>query len=124
MSRRLSPLEIDAYSGVLDRTEAARSRVIRVPPVPGKFVAITLGRYVLVTPGHAARDGRSVLLAHELVHVEQWQRLGPLRFLYRYLGSYLGGLRRGLAPFEAYRAIPLEAEARDRAAQWQRSQGM
>ncbi len=118
MARRLSPLEIDAYAGVVDRSRVTETKVVNVPKVPGRFIGITLGRYVFVTPGHDNGDGTSQLLAHELVHVEQWKRLGAARFLRSYLGSYLGGLRSGLSPLEAYAAIPLEREARERAASW------
>lgn len=52
------------------------------------------------------------LLGHELVHVRQWSDLGPVSFSRNYVGSYLAGRRRGLSHDEAYRAIPLEVEAR------------
>jgi hypothetical protein len=52
------------------------------------------------------------LIIHELAHVEQWRRLGPLRFMYSYLGGYLTGRRSGLGHRRAYLAIPLEEWAR------------
>ena len=58
-----------------------------------------------------------LLIEHELVHVEQYKRLGLMRFLWRYLGEYLGGRSRGMTHDLAYRAISLEQEARDLAAQ-------
>ena len=55
------------------------------------------------------------LLRHELVHVEQWKRLGVAGFLIRYVGSYLRGRLRGYGHRAAYLRIPLEAEAEWRA---------
>lgn len=51
------------------------------------------------------------LLRHELVHVRQWQQLGTIGFLVRYLGAYLRGRLRGYGHWGAYRRIPLEVEA-------------
>lgn len=53
-----------------------------------------------------------VLLAHEAEHVRQWQELGRWGFLRAYLGAYVRGRRAGLGHQGAYRAIPLEREAR------------
>lgn len=57
------------------------------------------------------RSGR--LLAHELMHIEQWRRLGAFRHITQYLGDYVKGRWRRLGHWEAYRAIRLEVEARD-----------
>jgi hypothetical protein len=54
---------------------------------------------------------RAALIAHELVHVRQWQELGPIRFLVGYAGDYLRGRLAGLGHHAAYRRIALEAEA-------------
>ena len=52
------------------------------------------------------------LIVHELAHIEQWRRLGPLGWGRSYLGDYLRGRRRGLGHREAYLGIGLEEEAR------------
>jgi hypothetical protein len=57
------------------------------------------------------RLGRSII--HELTHIDQWRRLGLIGWAREYLGGYRRGRRRGLSRHEAYRAIPLEVEARD-----------
>ena len=80
---------------------------------------LTLGRWVflsMATWGELETGSRRarVLLAHELVHVKQYRRLGWMRFLSRYLGEYFAGRRRGLPHRQAYRAISLEREARER----------
>lgn len=77
-------------------------------PVPPGADAITLGRLICVRRS-AATDDR--LMRHELVHVEQWRRLGAVRFLAAYLGAYLGWRVRGYPHWAAYRRIPLEIEA-------------
>lgn len=53
------------------------------------------------------------LLAHEAVHVEQWRRLGPVRFLAVYVSDYLRGRLTGLPHSVAYRSISLEREAEE-----------
>jgi hypothetical protein len=81
-------------------------------PVPPGASAITIGRLVVVRE-RAAADPR--LLRHELVHVEQWDRLGTLGFLRRYLGAYLWWRAHAHGHWDAYRRIPLEVEAEWRA---------
>jgi hypothetical protein len=81
-------------------------------PVPPGSAAITLGRVIIVRE-RAADDPH--LLRHELVHVEQWQRLGVPRFLQQYLGSYVRSRLQGLGHRSAYLRIPLEVEAEERA---------
>lgn len=93
----------------VDAVDTARARVVVVPVLMPGIVAITLGRYVLVRRGWE----RSVaLIGHELVHVEQWRRLGTVRFALEYLGAYLRSRRAGLGHRDAYQAIPFEQEAR------------
>jgi hypothetical protein len=70
---------------------------------------MTLGRFVLVRRGHEHDVG---LIAHELVHVEQWREHGVCRFLVDYLRGYVRGRAAGLGHWAAYRAIPFEQEAR------------
>jgi hypothetical protein len=77
-------------------------------PVPPGASAITLGARISVRRGAA---GNERLLRHELVHVEQWRRLGVAGFLTRYLGAYLRWRLHGHSHWSAYRRIPLEIEA-------------
>lgn len=90
--------------------DVARARIVDVPWLTPGVAAMTLGPLILLRRGHA---GDEALLAHELVHVRQWRELGAPRFLWRYLGAYLAGRAAGLGHDAAYRAIPLEVEARD-----------
>jgi hypothetical protein len=70
---------------------------------------MTLGRVILLRRDHL---GDEALMVHEMVHVRQWEELGVPRFLWRYLSAYAMGRLRGLSHHAAYRAIPLEEEAR------------
>jgi len=73
---------------------------------------MTLGRLVLVRPEVLASERRDAVIAHELEHVDQWARFGVPGFLARYLGAYLRSRLGGASHGEAYRAIPLEVDAR------------
>jgi hypothetical protein len=75
-------------------------------------VAVPWAVYVL--PRHLDRPAGDLgrLIVHELTHVDQWRRLGLLRWARAYLGDYLRGRRRGMSHDEAYRQIGLEVEAR------------
>lgn len=70
--------------------------------------AITLGDHVWFRVAERRRD--RPLLAHELVHVAQYRRIGRLRFLGRYLLDLVK--HRGYS-----RSLPLEAPAYERAEQ-------
>ena len=107
---RLSP-EAQVRFAHVDAVDTARVRVVVVPVLTPGIVAMTLGRWILVRRGHETDVG---LLAHELVHVEQWRVHGAVGFLRTYLGDYLRARRAGLGHWAAYRAIAFEAEARVR----------
>ncbi len=90
---------------------------------------ITFGRSIYVSPRWVKRtgDGRLIvskhLLAHELVHVFQYQTEGPVRFVSKYAVDFLRGLKRSRgwnsrAWFEAYSSIPHEIEARKYASEF------
>jgi hypothetical protein len=109
---RLSAPARAAFTHV-ERRDRDRARVVVVPVLTPGVLGMTLGRWILVRRGHERDAG---LLAHELVHVEQWRRLGTARFLARYLGDYVRRRAAGAGHQAAYRAIPFEVEARDRVA--------
>ena len=108
--RRLTA-EVRAAFTHVPAVDVERVRLIVVPVLTPGIVAITVGRFVFLRRGHEADHG---LIAHELVHVQQWREFGAPRFLVRYLGAYIRGRARGLGHWDAYRAIPFEAEARTR----------
>ncbi len=68
--------------------------------------------YVRAEALNADPAGLGPLIVHELVHVHQWLQSRTLRFLWRYVTGYVGGRLTGLSHLDAYRAIPLEVEAR------------
>jgi Domain of unknown function (DUF4157) len=63
------------------------------------------------------------LLAHELVHVRQYHRLGAAAFLGYYVGEYLRGRLAGASHAEAYRAISFEREAEAAASDFRNEAG-
>ena len=114
--RRLTPQEIASYD-LVSPEHARRARVQRVPLLTPGVDGMTFGRLILLRRDDD-RSGRRVLIAHELVHVEQYAKLGAARFLWRYLREYLANLVRLRNHRRAYLAISLEAEARAEAARW------
>src|SRR4051794_38583454 len=91
--------------------DVERARIVVVPLLTPGVLAMTLGRYVLVRRGH---ETNIELIAHELVHVQQWREQGRYGFLRAYLGDYVRGRRSGLGHWDAYRAIDAERDARER----------
>jgi hypothetical protein len=109
-ARRLSPEAVRAFTHV-PTVDVERARVLVVPVLTPGVAAMTLGRWILVRRGSDRDVG---LLAHELVHVQQWREHGAIPFLARYLFDYLRGRLRGEPHWAAYAAIAFEAEARER----------
>ena len=68
---------------------------------------ITIGSLVIVRRGHTS----PYLLRHEVVHVRQWRRFGPVGFLARYVGAYVVWRVRRKGHHGAYLRIPMEIEA-------------
>jgi hypothetical protein len=74
-------------------------------------IAITLGRRIYVREAMASASFER-LLRHELAHVRQVQRLGLIRFLWRYMAEFLRNWVRLRNASAAYAAISFEIEAR------------
>lgn len=92
-----------------------------------KINGITFGRRILISPKLTTRSkdlrlcAPKDLIAHELAHVLQYQKLGFVRFFYTYLKAYFQALQKkekwdAAARAEAYLEIPHEVEARQLAA--------
>ena len=118
--RRLSEQELDRYT-LVPRWVARRAILVRVPLLPPGAVGLTSGRMIFLRRDEPD-DGRSTLIAHELVHVRQFTEMGRLYFLVRYLGAYARNLVRLRSHRRAYLAIPEEREAYARAAAWYSAQ--
>ena len=114
--RRLTPQEIAGYDLVPVET-ARRARVQKVPLLTPGVDGMTVGRIILLRRDDD-RSGRRTLLAHELVHAEQYAELGAPTFLWRYLREYFANLVRLRNHRRAYLAISLEAAARAEAERW------
>jgi len=80
-------------------------------------IALPWGVYVRPAVMERLRSGseplrNARLIMHELVHVEQWRRLGGARLIGRYSADYVRGLVKTRSHWEAYRGVRTEVEAR------------
>jgi hypothetical protein len=107
-AHRLSP-EAQAQFTHVPEVDRDRARIVIVPFLTPGVVAMTVDRWIFVRRG---REHDVDLIAHELVHVEQWRVQGAIRFLARYFGEYVRYRRRGMRHWAAYAAISFEEEAR------------
>ncbi len=93
---------------------------VRHATVPVRFVSSRLlgGYSGLAAPWgvyisrQVPEESVSQVLDHELVHIDQWRRLGRLRFVARYGCEYVTARLNGARHTEAYLQISLEQEAR------------
>jgi hypothetical protein len=125
---RSTGVDPDGLRKVLPHVDPAAVRVKVASPLFRRFwakgiaaVSLPFGVYVqpavmdrLRIGAEPERSGR--LLVHELVHIDQWRRLGPIRHIAQYLGDYLRGRWHRKGHWESYLAIRLEVEAREIAA--------
>lgn len=76
---------------------------------------VTHWKWIFVDPRLMRGDRKQLarLVIHELVHVRQFEQLGYLTFLTRYIWDYLIGRWGGKDRRQAYMDIAAEAEARD-----------
>jgi hypothetical protein len=122
----VNPKVLLAASGISPETVTSTLDVnleqIAIRPAPswlatlwGETIsAMTVGSTIYIRSNVLAADPSALgpLIVHELVHVQQWAELGVVRFLWQYVTGYLRGRLTGLAHEDAYRAIPIETEAR------------
>ncbi|HEX5736323.1 MAG TPA: DUF4157 domain-containing protein [Blastocatellia bacterium] len=91
--------------------------------------AYTSGNKIYFAPGQY--DPNSVngvgRIAHEIAHTLQYSQYGKVRFRVKYLRYFFKNKRKRLCDDEAYRAIPFEKEAYEKAAnvkKYLQSEGM
>lgn len=103
-ARALTPAEREHAAALLPGLALDRVRVVEHAslPIGRAFAAITLGHTIYVRGRLAERSAG--LLAHELAHVRQFERLGWRGMFADYGALWLA---------HGYRAHPLEAEARE-----------
>jgi len=117
VGRRLNLTELSSYD-VLPDEILKNVKVIKMPRISKTFTGITLGKYIFLSK-KLEYDGKSLLIAHELVHVRQWHELGVIGFLWKYLSEFFKGLVKEKNWMKAYNKISLEQEAQLIANLWQ-----
>lgn len=120
-------VDLDTLALVLPRVDPRTTRIWTAPwwfrlLWGRRIAAVAMFWGIYVRPDVAQRfaEGReprrnALLIVHELTHIEQWRRLGPVRHSVQYLTDYARSLLSGHSPHDAYRAIRLELEARQTA---------
>lgn len=114
--RALNEVELAAYD-IIPTALARQVLIVNIPFMPGRFEAITLGT-IIATTRELPDDGTSELLAHELVHVGQWEDDGKVRFALDYVSQFAKGFASLRSWNQAYLRIGAEVEAREHAADW------
>jgi hypothetical protein len=108
---------MDLPAGLTRTIEESRARVCIGYPwwlrpfLMRDVIAITLGRRIYVRQAMVS-GAFERLLRHELAHVRQVDRLGLMRFLWRYLIEFARNWLRLRNSGAAYAAISFEIEAR------------
>lgn len=116
LARQLEGPELNAYSHI-STVLTNKVRIVKVPWLPNGADGLTLANMILVKKFVEPDDFRE-LIAHELVHVRQWQEYGVIGFLFRYVRDYFKGLKKHRNHYQAYLDIPFEIEARAEATDW------
>ena len=99
-----------------------RARLHFVQWVPGGRSGFTFGRHIWVRRDKYVsirNPALRSLVAHELVHVQQFKRQGVIRFSYRYVSEYLKNRFDGEDHKTAYLNISAEKEARVLQKKWE-----
>jgi len=117
--RPLNDVELDSYD-LIDRDLAEKVRLFKIFYIPGGFDGICLVNSIFLTRPVPA-DGESMLLAHELIHVRQWNQRGVLGYLSWYLRGFGTNLRQERRWKPAYNIIEAELEAKREARAWYQS---
>jgi hypothetical protein len=120
---RVAGIDPDDLNRLMPHVDPASVRVRVASPLFRRvwakgIVAVALPNGVFVDPGvmERFRSGKELgrggrLVVHELMHIEQWRRLGAVRHVAQYIGDYLRNRFRGNNHWDSYRAIRLEVEA-------------
>lgn len=114
--RRFSEEEVALFDEVSQQS-VRRARIVYSRVMPPGAAGVTFGALIVIRRGITPTE-RPDLYLHELIHVEQYHRLGAHRFLLRYLRDYVANLWDMRSHRTAYLAVPFEREARERVNRW------
>ena len=87
---------------------AASMHHIEVPILPAGWTGFAVPGATLL-----ASDGTFDVVIHEAAHQIQMQQDGLVRYTLRYSSDWVRGLYSGCGPFDAYRSVRYEIQARD-----------
>ena len=106
-------LKLAQDRGIFPKMDLTKTKWIYRTPVPPDMAAITFGNKVLVQQFYNSSDPNlTILMAHELIHVLQNQRLGgEAKFAQRYINSSLRDWKKNFSMSAAYKNNGLELEA-------------
>jgi len=105
---------IDGFDLPVDKARLMPMPTIVEKTLGRRVQAITLGRTILINPSIYAKvvaGEEPELLAHELVHVAQWEHHGITGFIALYARDYLRLRALGASHDAAYRSIGFEYQA-------------
>jgi len=115
---------LDGFDLPLDKVTIVPMPAL-VETILGQHVqAITLTHTIVVNPGvfeRVVEGAEPELLAHELIHVAQWEDHGIMGFAWSYARDYLRLRVLGATHDAAYRSVGFEYQAYTRAAEIRRS---
>lgn len=100
----LGTRNIIRYRGTIGVVGPGVEWILRLAPIPGGAAALTLGHTILAT----SEETYFATWEHEWIHVQQYERWGPL-FVPAYL---VAGLWQRMRGGDAYWDNPFEVEAR------------
>lgn len=102
----LGPKHVIRYRGTIGVFGPGVERILRLAPIPGGAAALTLGHTILAT----SEETYFATWEHEWIHVQQYERWGPV-LVPAYL---LSGLWQRMRGRDAYWDNPFEVEAREK----------
>ena len=117
---KLSQAQIEHF----DLVSPKLARRVRFYRLPFMFWTdgLTLRSTVLLRKGLGGSSDR--LIAHELVHVQQWSRAGMIGFLRWYIGDYVRLRLKGHPHRVAYWRLSAERSARLVSSRWLERRGL
>ena len=114
MSRNLIPETYFLVSSAIVESAKVHKLPFRITP----HNAFTFRNHIFTTRPYDQR-----LIMHELVHVDQYKKIGTIKYLKQYFTEYRINKKSGLSKNESYRMISFEIQARLIEKEWLKKTG-